>query len=465
MKLTDTKFRDLDLPEELLRALDESGYLQLSEVQDRTLPLVLAGRDVAVQAQTGSGKTAVFLITAFCRMLANPRPETKGACPRTIVITPTRELAVQVARDAETLGRYLPFTTLAVYGGVDYAKQRDTLRQGVDILVGTPGRLIDYLKQKVYHLKDVEIAVIDEADRLFDMGFIADARFMLRRMSRWDRRQSMLFSATIGWRVVELAYEHMNAPELIEINPEQITAERIEQVLYHVGSHEKFNLFFGLLSSEEWTKALVFVNTKREAAHIRDRLRANGHEAVLLSGDVDQTRRLKILRSFTAGEVRILIATDVASRGLHIDGISHVFNYDLPQDPEDYVHRIGRTARAGASGKAVTLADERYVLALDAIQKYIGREIPVAWADDRLFVDAVRVARPRRTPDASRSGRRGGRPGDGPRRSRPRETHATSDPAPAREPVPEGGQPASEGAAKSRRRRPRRKAAKPSGEA
>jgi len=405
MRLSDTTFSDLELPEDLQRGIDARGWTSLTEVQARSLPITLEGRDLGVQAQTGSGKTAVFLITAFTHMIRHPRPPESGVNPRALVITPTRELAAQVARDASEIGEFLPFRTHAVYGGIDYAKQRDVLREGVDLLVGTPGRLIDYLKQRVYSLRDLEIAVIDEADRLFDMGFIADVRWLMRRMSHFERRQSMLFSATLGYRVIELAYSYMNVPDLVEITPEQVTAERVEQLLYHVGSHEKFSLFLGLLGREEWSKALVFVNTKWQARELRDGLEANGYPAMLLSGDVDQVRRLKILKRFMTGEARILVATDVASRGLHIEAISHVFNYDLPQDPEDYVHRIGRTARAGASGKAITLADENYVLALDAVQKYIGRDIPTTWADDDLFLkEFVRPARQRRERRPSRDG-------------------------------------------------------------
>jgi ATP-dependent RNA helicase RhlB len=396
MQLTDVKFTDLDLPEELQRGVADCGFERLTPVQADSLPITLQGRDLAVQAQTGSGKTAAFLVTIFDRLLREPRrePRAKGPCPRAIVLTPTRELTVQVSHDAEAIGRHLPLRTLAVYGGVDYQKQRDDLAHGVDLLVGTPGRLIDYLKQRVYHLKDVEVAVIDEADRMFDMGFIADIRFLLKRMSRFDERQSMLFSATLSDRVMELSYEYMNVPDLVEVTPEKVTADHIEQVLYHVSSREKFRLLLGLLRTEEWTKALIFINTKRQAEVLRERLERNGYPTAVLSGDVDQVRRLKILRRFMAGELRILVATDVASRGLHIEGISHVVNYDLPQDEQDYVHRIGRTARAGASGKAISLACENYVFGLDAIEQFIGQKIPVAWASEELLA-TKEVPRPK----------------------------------------------------------------------
>ncbi|MBI5014551.1 MAG: DEAD/DEAH box helicase [Deltaproteobacteria bacterium] len=416
------KFTDLDLPEELQRGIADCGFARLTPVQAQSLPITLQGRDLAVQAQTGSGKTAAFVVTIFDRLLREPRrePRAKGPCPRAIVLTPTRELTVQVSHDAAEIGRHLPFRTLAVYGGVDYQKQREDLAHGVDLLVGTPGRLIDYLKQRVYHLKDVEVAVIDEADRMFDMGFIADIRFLLKRMSRFDERQSMLYSATLSDRVMELSYEYMNVPELVEVSPEKVTADRVEQVLYHVSSREKFRLLLGLLRTEEWTKALVFVNTKRQAEILRERLDRNGYPTAVLSGDVDQVRRLKILRRFMAGELRILVATDVASRGLHIEGISHVVNYDLPQDEQDYVHRIGRTARAGASGKAVSLACENYVFGLEAIEQYIGQKIPVAWASEELLA-TKEVPRPRTpTPAADEAALENGATSPAPRPPRPR---------------------------------------------
>ncbi|MBI5446047.1 MAG: DEAD/DEAH box helicase [Deltaproteobacteria bacterium] len=413
MQLTDQTFQELGLPEPLLQGISDCGFEHLMPVQAASLAATLQGRDLAVQAQTGSGKTLAFLITIFDRLLKTPRPapSVKGSCPRAIVITPTRELAVQVSRDALEVGRHLPFRTVAVYGGVDYRKQREDVMNGVDVLIGTPGRLIDYLKQRAYHLKDVEIAVIDEADRMFDMGFVADIRFLLKRMSSFDQRQSLLFSATLGQRVMELSYEYMNVPGRVEVASEHVTADEVEQVLYHVGSREKLPLLLGLLKTEAWTKSLIFVNTKRQAERLSHRIERSGVPCAVLSGDVDQVKRLKILKRFMAGELRILVATDVASRGLHIEGVSHVFNYDLPQEAEDYVHRIGRTARAGASGKAVSLACEDYVFSLEAIETYIGQKIPVAWAEPELLSEDVpalapvrcdRKPRPRRRRSAPR---------------------------------------------------------------
>src|SRR6266404_6632668 len=309
--------------------------------------------------------------------------------PRMLVIAPTRELVVQIESDARLLGRFTPFRTLAVYGGIDYAKQRETLAAGCDLLVGTPGRLIDYLKQHVWSPRRVEILVIDEADRMFDMGFIADLRFILRRLPPHEKRQSYLFSATLSFRVLELTWEFMNNPAQITIMPQQKTAERVEQTLYHVGREEKFPLLLGLLR-REGSQRILFSNTREEARRLEDRLIRNGWDARALTGDVDQKRRLKIMNDFKEGVLPVLVATDVASRGLHIEAVSHVINWDLPQDPEDYVHRIGRTARAGAAGRAVGLVDEASALSLEGIEKFIGQKIPVEWAEDDLFVAEIR---------------------------------------------------------------------------
>ena len=350
------------------------------------MPLALAGKDVAGQAQTGTGKTAAFLITIFSRLL---RHKGDGHGPRALIIAPTRELVVQILHDAEGLGHFTGLSAHAVFGGVDYAKQREILRGGCDVLVGTPGRLIDYFKQRVYTLRHVEALVIDEADRMFDMGFIADLRFLLRRLPPYHQRQSMLFSATLNWAVMELAYEHMNDPIKVAVAPEQVTAENVEHVLYHVGRHEKFPLLLGVLKHDQPERTLIFVNTKREAEWLTRRLEDNGYHARALTGDVDQRVRLKVMRDFKSGQLPMLIATDVASRGLHVEGVTHVINYDLPQDAEDYVHRIGRTARAGASGKAVTLACETYVMALEAIEELIGFKLPVVHVQDDMLVRPV----------------------------------------------------------------------------
>jgi ATP-dependent RNA helicase RhlB len=464
------KFTELNLPEQVMRGIEAAGFTECTPIQEKTLPIALGGKDVAGQAQTGTGKTAAFLITLFTRLLAHP-DQAKESNPRALILAPTRELVVQIEKDAQLLGIHTGFSIQAIYGGVDYQKQRDALKEGADIVIGTPGRLIDYLKQKVYTLKQIEALVIDEADRMFDMGFISDLRFILRRLPPFDKRQNMMFSATLNQRVMELAYEFMNLPEKVSATPEKMTAERVEQVLYHVASKEKFPLLLGLLRKEGMERTMIFVNTKRETEFLRDRLNANGFPCRVISGDVDQKRRLRILDDFKEGKLPILIATDVASRGLHIDGVTHVINYDLPQDAEDYVHRIGRTARAGAEGKAISLADENGAFHLEAIEEYSKQKIPVEWADDELYVHDYVRAKPRpkekAAPSRGKTGRGKGGAGKG-GAGRPRQEKPVIPGAGAQESAPPVAEAATnvqggEGEVKKkRRRRPRKK--KPVGE-
>ncbi len=393
--LTDTLLASYDLPEPVRQGIAEAGFVFATPIQAKTLPITLAGRDVAGQAQTGTGKTAAFLITIFTRLLRLPRAG-PGRGPRALVVAPTRELVVQIRDDAERLGRSTGLTILAVFGGMDYRRQREALRAAPDLLIGTPGRLIDYERQGATTFREVEILVIDEADRMFDMGFIRDLRKILRRCPPYDRRQTMLFSATLSWRVLELAYEHTNNAEKVEVEPERVGAHGITEVLYHVSSAEKFGLLLGLLEREGGQRVLIFVNRRQTAVDLVRGLSANGYPTRALAGNVPQERRLRILKDFKDGRLAVLVATDVASRGLHIEGVSHVINYDLPQDAEDYVHRIGRTGRAGARGTAVSLACEDCVFSLDAIQKLIGREIPVDWPSEELLRKEA-AAPPRRT--------------------------------------------------------------------
>ena len=407
-------FEAFPIPPQVLDGIRRAGFTQCTEIQERTLPLSLAGQDVAGQAQTGTGKTAAFLIAIFSRFLTMPPPRKGGLpSPRALIIAPTRELVVQILKDAQQIGAGLPFRMHAVYGGIDYEKQRTELAAGPDILVGTPGRLIDYLKQKVYDFKGLQMLVIDEADRMFDMGFIQDLRFMLRRMPPYQVRQSMLFSATLSMRVMELAYEHMNNPVKIEVSPEQITVAAVEESLYHIERSKKLSLLLGLLKTQPWERMLIFVNTKREGEYLADRLNQHQVHARAITGDLPQKQRLKVIEQFRAKTLPILVATDVASRGLHIEAVSHVVNYDLPQDPTDYVHRIGRTARAGATGQAISLVCEHYAFSLEEIEQLIGHKIPVIWPDDAVFVTPL-PAPPRR--HDSHQPRPGQRPGSGPPR-------------------------------------------------
>lgn len=386
------RFEELDIPEQVLDGIRAAGFTECTPVQALTLPEALRGRDIAAQAQTGTGKTAAFLIAVFSRMFRQPSPG-QGSSPRALVIAPTRELAVQIDAEARIIGSPAGFRIVPVFGGVDYEKQLQRIAQGVDMLVGTPGRLIDYLKQGVYNLKKTQFLVIDEADRLFDMGFISDIRFLIRRMAPYNRRQSLLFSATLSHRVLELSYEHMNNPELFKITPGQVTVEQVEQEIYHVGSAEKFGLLLGILQREPNGRYLIFSNMKATAERLEMFLNANGFAAAAITGDVPQKKRLKVLERFKDGTLPILVATDVASRGLHIEGVTHVINYDLPEDAEDYVHRIGRTARAGAGGKAISLACEDYVFSLPDIEEYIRQKIPVVPLTEEMIVTGYRRTR------------------------------------------------------------------------
>jgi ATP-dependent RNA helicase RhlB len=457
------KFTDLNLPELVLQGIAETGFTDCTPIQEKTLPLALSGKDVAGQAQTGTGKTAAFLIAIFTRLL-NQEKTGSERHPRALILAPTRELVVQIEKDAQQLGKYAGFNIQAIYGGVDYMLQKNALKEGVDVVIGTPGRLIDYLKQKVYSLKNIEALVIDEADRMFDMGFIADLRFILRRLPPFDERQNMMFSATLNTRVMELAYEFMNAPEKVAVTPEQMTAERVEQIIYHVSRKEKFPLLLGLLRREGMERTMIFVNTKREAEFLYDRLNVNDFPARVISGDVEQRKRLRILEDFKSGKLPIMIGTDVASRGLHIEGVSHVINYDLPQDAEDYVHRIGRTARAGAEGKAISLADEDGALYLEEIHEFIKERIPVVWAEDDLFVHNYIRSKPRPRTELKPHGRapmKGrGRPGEKPAARHTAKPAASPTAKPAETPAPQAA--GEDEAQKKRRSRPRRK--KPAGE-
>lgn len=404
-------FNQLPLHEKLLKAVAAIGFSLCTPIQAEALPIILGGHDVAGQAQTGTGKTAAFLLAIMNRLLQTDRDRDKKKI-RAIIITPTRELAIQIHKDAVQLNMFTEFSIGLVYGGVDYIKQRDLIAGGLDILIGTPGRLIDYYKQKVLDLSHIQIMVLDEADRMFDLGFIRDVRYLLRRMPKPQKRLNMLFSATLGWRVTELAYEHMNNPELIKINPEQVTAEKVIQVGYHISKEDKISLLLGLLKKIDPRRTIVFVNTKRTADYVWSYLEGNGFHAAVLSGDVPQRKRQRLFHDFFEGKLPILVATDLASRGLHIPDISHVVNYDMPQNCEDYVHRIGRTARAGASGDAVSLICEEYVYSLQEIEEYIGIKIPIEPVLPEMLITPAKPApiehRKRKHKDGGKHKSRGG---------------------------------------------------------
>ena len=438
------------------------------------MPLALAGIDVAGQAQTGTGKTAAFLVAMFAKLLREPASPSKPAsAPRAFIMAPTRELAVQIHKDAELLGQYTGLTLGLAFGGVDYEKQRRILENGVDVLIGTPGRIIDFFKQHVFELRHVQVMILDEADRMFDLGFIVDIRYLMRRLPPPEARLSMLFSATLAQRVLELAYEHMNDAQLVRIEPEKVTADRVRQVIYYPAMEEKAGLLVGLLRKINAKRTIIFVNMKRTAEMLERGLQANGFHAEAMSGDVPQNKRLKMLGAFHDGTLPILIATDVAARGLHIPDVSHVFNYDLPQDPEDYVHRIGRTARAGAEGDAISFGCEDYVAVLPEIEAYIGFKIAVERVEPELVVPVIAPSRGpdrdyagggrggprgRGGPGGGRDGGRrdGGRDGGGrgaPRSDRPREEAPVA--AEAAGTAVEGTAPRSEGQRNDGQRGPR----------
>jgi ATP-dependent RNA helicase RhlB len=380
---TETRFTDLGLSEPVLRGIEDAGFVRCTPVQELCLPITLTGKDVAAQAQTGTGKTAAFLVTLFERLQSMRKR--KPGTPSALVLAPTRELALQIYQDGQILGAHTGLKMIPVYGGIDYQKQASQLRDGVDIVIATPGRLIDYMKQKAFLPGRIKILTVDEADRMFDMGFIKDLRYILRRLPKYDQRQSMLFSATLSSRVLELTYEYMNLPKEVYVTPEEVTVDSVEHVLYHVERRKKLSLLLGLLEREPWERVLIFANTKAMVERLADKLKGNGYPVQGLTGDLPQRRRLRLINLYKSGELKILVASDVASRGLHVQDISHVINYDLPQDREDYVHRIGRTARAGLSGKAISLACEQYVYSLEAIEEYVGKKIPVVWPEEELF--------------------------------------------------------------------------------
>jgi ATP-dependent RNA helicase RhlB len=376
--LTDITFSTFDLYPSLLTGLESAGFTRCTPIQAMTLPVALPGGDVAGQAQTGTGKTLAFLVTVINRLLTRPAlADRKPEDPRALILAPTRELAIQIHKDAVKFASDLGLKFALVYGGVDYDKQRELLQAGADVIIATPGRLIDYVKQhKVVSLHACEVCVLDEADRMFDLGFIKDIRFLLRRMPERTTRQTLLFSATLSHRVLELAYEHMNEPQKLVVETEHITAARVRQKLYYPADEEKLPLLLGLLSRSEGARTMVFVNTKAFVERVARSLEKAGYRVGVLSGDVPQKKRESLLKKFQAGQLEILVATDVAARGLHIDGIKYVYNYDLPFDAEDYVHRIGRTARLGEEGDAISFACERYAMSLPDIEAYIEQKIP-----------------------------------------------------------------------------------------
>lgn len=430
--LTETRFSNLELSDAILSGLKEAGFDHCTPIQDKTLPLALRGKDVAGQAQTGTGKTAAFLLATFQhlindeadlgeedeteydedgeiveKVIVKPIKNRIINYPRALILAPTRELAIQIHKDALQLSKRLNLSFALIYGGTDYQKQLTKVKTNVDIIIGTPGRIIDFYRQNAFTLDHVKVMVLDEADRMFDLGFIKDIRFLLRRMPSPEKRLNMLFSATLSYKVTELAYEHMNNPVLVKIETEEVTSKAIKQSAYCPSNDQKIPLLLGILKHDQPQRSIIFVNTKRCAEELDATLNANGFKTAALSGDVPQDKRQKLLHSFQQNEISLLIATDVAARGLHIADVSHVFNYDLPQDVEDYVHRIGRTARFGASGEAISFICEDYAYSMPDIEEFIGQKIPVKAIDKELLAEVIK---PERRPREFNSAQRPKRP-------------------------------------------------------
>jgi ATP-dependent RNA helicase RhlB len=410
------EFSTLTIHNDLKKGLAEANFITAMPVQEQVIANAFTGRDLYVQSQTGTGKTLAYLIVIMQRLITEPALAGRKA----LIMVPTRELAVQVEEEAQLLGKYLPFKTGSFYGGVGYGAQQRTLRDDAQILVGTPGRVLDLNASGYMNLMSIAFLVLDEADRMFDMGFYPDLRKLVKVVPPADRRQTMLFSATLNTYVKNLAYEYTKEPLEIEIEPEHITVNEIEQLLYHVSSANKMRLLLGILRRENPESAIIFCNTKRYTEVVARRLYENGIRCEFISGDLPQQKRLSIIENLKAGKIRYLVATDVAARGLDIEGLSLVVNYDLPSETENYVHRIGRTARAGKTGKAVSFASEQDVYELTGIERYLGNKIPSSVASEEMYGEDTagrQQSRPQRRENVPQGGKQNRR---GPRReSRP----------------------------------------------
>ena len=370
-------FRELGLPEPLLRAVDDLGFVRCTPIQQEVLPCTLLGHDCIGKAQTGTGKTAAFLLTILSDLLGTPAEEPRYVGePRALVIAPTRELVLQIARDAADLARHTDLHIVTLIGGVDYDRQRQQLESRlVDILVATPGRLMDFHSQRQIHLDRIELLVIDEADRMLDMGFIPQVRRIVRQTPPKTHRQTMFFSATFTEEVVSLSDQWTHKPVRVEIEPESVASKDVEQIVYLVEANRKLDLLLNLLQQPEALSVMVFANRRDQVRRLHERLERAGISCGILSGEVAQPKRVKTLEAFREGRYRVLVATDVAGRGIHVEGVTHVVNYTLPEDPDDYVHRIGRTGRAGASGTSISFACEDDAFLLPSIETLLGQKL------------------------------------------------------------------------------------------
>ncbi len=422
-----TRFFEFDVAKEVLLGIQDLGFQYCTPIQTQCIPDTLKGRDVLGKAQTGTGKTAAFLTSAFTRMLRHPRTHMEpGAC-RMLVLAPTRELAIQIHKDAEDIGKYCGFNNLVVFGGMGHKEQRNALQEHIDLLVGTPGRIIDYFRSGHLKLARAEILVIDEADRMLDMGFIPDVRRIVAQLPPTGKRQTMLFSATLTEDVTRLASRWLSDPLSVEIEPDQVVASSIDQQFYTVSRDDKFSLLMWLLKNEKVERMLVFVNRKDYTDRLAHALQAEGFSCEQMSGDIPQEKRIKILERFRSGKTPIIVATDVAARGIHVDDISHVVNYDMPHEPEDYVHRIGRTGRAGKVGQSVSFLCEYGAYLVPDLEKLLGIAIKCVQSPEGMPTVRMKSG-PRSSDDYSRPPRQGGRSFSGGGRPPPRRTGARPPP-------------------------------------
>ncbi|MEJ2326221.1 MAG: DEAD/DEAH box helicase [Chromatiaceae bacterium] len=441
-----TRFTDLDIAKEVLCGIQDLQFEYCTPIQQLCLPHLLAGKDVTGKAQTGTGKTAAFLAAALTHIMRRPAgTRAPGTC-RVLVLAPTRELAIQIYKDAEAISKYCGLNHLVLFGGMGYREQRDALERPIDILVGTPGRIIDYSRSGHLKLSKTEILVIDEADRMLDMGFIPDVRRIVSKLPHAGKRQTMFFSATLTPNIVRLVDRWLVDPVTVESEPEQLVTGLIDQRFYSVAADEKFALLCWIIGHDDASRILVFCNRRVSCLRIARRLTHYGIHCGLLTGDVPQEKRLRILERFRNGDTHVLVATDVAARGIHVESVSHVINYDLPQDPEDYVHRIGRTGRAGEKGKSVACVDEYGAFLIPALEKFLGSKIactPVTEDMVRMPISSTPPPDNRRLPTGRQGQARlttGGRPRRkrrGGRRNRrhPRESHTTQDARPQHQPA------------------------------
>ena len=382
-----TRFHDLDLSMEIMHGIYDLGFEYCTPVQAATLPKALAGVDIAGKAQTGTGKTAAFLITILTHLKRRPPGKKRPpGTPYALIMVPTRELALQVTKDANLLGKYCQCKVVSVFGGMDYQKQKQMLTERVvDMVVATPGRLLDFKGQGDVDLRKVEILVLDEADEMLDMGFIPDIRRIVQSTPPKEKRQTMLFGATLTSQVTRLASQWTCDPVTVDIHPEQVAVDTVNQMVYLVTAPERFTLLYNMITQQDLQRVIVFCNRRDQTRRLADRLKAQGISCALLSGEVAQKKRIRTIEDFRSGKIRVMVSTDVAGRGIHIEAISHVVNYNLPLDPEDYVHRIGRTGRAGAAGTSVSFATEKEAYQIPAIEKYLGQGMPCVYPDDVLL--------------------------------------------------------------------------------